>query len=132
MADARSGSGEATAADRRRIVVVGPCASGKTTLVTRLQALGYDALVSGQEHSAVRDLWRRTGPDVVIALDVDLATIRRRRSPEWPEQIYRAQRLRLERAFAAANLIIDTNAHDEDAVAGLVMAWLADSRGDHP
>jgi deoxyadenosine/deoxycytidine kinase len=106
-------------------VVVGPCASGKTTLVERLRALGYDARVSGQEHSAVRDLWRRTGPDVVIALDVDLATIRRRRSPEWSEQIYRAQRQRLERAFAAADLMIDTGEHDEDAVVALVTAWLA-------
>jgi len=66
--------------DERLIVVVGPCASGKTTLVRGLQSCGYRAMVSGQEHSEIPTLWRRTAPDVTIGLIVDLATIRRRRS----------------------------------------------------
>ena len=120
--------GGGPASDPRRIVLVGPCASGQTTLVERLKAVGLDAAVSGQEHSGVRGLWRRMDPDVVVALDVDRATIRKRRSPDWPESIYRAQRERLAQAFAGADLIIDTATHDEDAVVGLVTSWLA----DHP
>jgi cytidylate kinase len=116
--------------DARRIVVVGHCASGKTTLVARLQALGYDAHVSGQEHSAVRDLWRRMNPDVVIALDVDLETVRRRRSPTWSADIFHAQQDRLKSAFTAADLVINTAVHDEDDAVDIVTSWLADRDPD--
>jgi len=127
MPDERSGhKGEAP--DPRRIVVVGTCASGKTTLVDRLQALGLDAHVSGQEHSAVRDLWRRLAPDVLVVLDVDLATVRARRSPTWPAQIFAAQQERLRGAVAAADLIIDTARHDADEVVRIVTSWLATHR----
>ena len=34
-----------------KIIVVGPCASGKSTLVAALQALSYDAHVSAQEQT---------------------------------------------------------------------------------
>jgi deoxyadenosine/deoxycytidine kinase len=111
--------------DARRIVVVGHCASGKTTLVARLQEHGFDAHVCGQEHSAVRDLWRRMNPDVLLALDVDLDTIRNRRSPRWSEQIFLAQQDRLRAAFAAADLVINTAEHDEDDVVDIVTSWLA-------
>jgi len=106
---------------RSRVVVVGPCASGKSTLVTRLVAAGVDARVSGQEHSAVRDLWKRLEPDFLVALDVDLDTIRERRTPTWPEQIYRTQRLRLKGAFDAADIVIDTRQASAEAVAGEVL-----------
>ena len=92
-----------------RVVVVGPCASGKTTLVESLRNAGIDAHVSGQEHSAVRDLWRRLQPDVLIALDVDLPTLRKRRTPTWPAALHQTQRARLAGAFAAAQLRIDTS-----------------------
>src|SRR5215204_1980281 len=94
--------------DERLIVVVGPCASGKTTLVRGLQSCGYRAMVSGQEHSEIPTLWRRTAPDVTIGLNVDLATIRRRRSAGWSESIYRRQQARLRNAFAAAAIVLDS------------------------
>jgi len=95
--------------DDRLIVVVGPCASGKSTLVRGLQSCGYRAMVSGQEHSEIPTLWRRTAPDVTIGLNVDLATIRRRRrSAGWSESIYRRQQERLRNAFASAAIILDT------------------------
>lgn len=92
-----------------RVVVVGPCASGKTTLVESLKAAGIDAHVSGQEHSVIRDLWRRLDPDVLIALDVDLPTLRDRRTPTWPAALYQVQRTRLTGAFGAAHVRIDTS-----------------------
>lgn len=94
--------------DERLIVVVGPCASGKTTLVRGLQSWGYRAMVSGQEHSEIPTLWRRPAPDVTIGLNVDLATIRRRRSAGWSESIYRRQQERLRDAFAGAAIVLDT------------------------
>ena len=112
--------------DRRgpRIVVVGPCASGKSTLVTRLAARGHDAHVVAQEHSDVRELWKRTNPDVLIALDVWLDTVRERRAPDWPEAIYQRQHGRLASAYAAADLTIDTGEHDADSVVAIVEDWL--------
>ena len=111
-----------------RIVLVGPCASGKSTLAARLQAHGLDAHVCGQEHSAIRNLWQRTAPDVLVALDIDLPTLRSRRSPAWPESLYRTQRERLAPAFAAADMVIDTASNDADAVAHSVLGWLARHR----
>jgi GTPase SAR1 family protein len=94
---------------RLRVVVVGPCASGKSTLVERLTAAGFDAYVCSQEHSEIATLWQHLGPDAVIALDVDLATIRARRGADWPDTIYQEQRRRLAAAWRAANIIIDTS-----------------------
>jgi GTPase SAR1 family protein len=105
----------------QRIVVVGPCASGKSTLVERLKAARLDARASGQEHSAVRDLWATLEPDMLVALDIDLETLRARRSPDWPEDIYLRQRERLRHAFEVADLVIDSMANDADAVANVVI-----------
>ncbi len=111
-----------------RVVVVGPCASGKTTLVRLLRERGVDAYVCGQEHSIVRDLWRRQHPDVVVALDVDLETVRARRGDDWSAAIFEEQRRRLQDAMNAADLVIDTaRVGPEDAV-NLVLALLR-SRG---
>lgn len=109
-------STEASRMTRRedpRVVVVGPCASGKTTLVRNLQAMGVDARVSGQEHSSIRNLWRRLQPDILIALDLDLETLRQRRDPAWPANLYSVQHARLKGAFMSANALIDTSCTPE-------------------
>ena len=110
--------------DSPRVVVVGPCASGKSTLVTGLRRLGFRAMVCGQEHSEIPSLWRHTDPDVVVALEVDLPTIRRRRGEEWPEWLYLVQRRRLREATAAADLRLNTSTLDQDAVLRRVAAQL--------
>jgi hypothetical protein len=110
-----------------RIVVVGPCASGKSTLVSGLRANGYDARAAGQEHSEIPTLWRHLGePDYVIALAVDLPTIRRRRGDrQWPAWLYALQQRRLRQAVAAASLVIDTTEHDAGGVLDEALAGLA-------
>jgi GTPase SAR1 family protein len=110
--------------DRRRIVVIGPCASGKTSLTTRLQRLGYDAVASGQEHSEIAELWRHQQPDVVIGLRIRLDTLRRRRSVDWSEAIYGRQMARLESGYRHADLVLDCDAIGQEAVADRVVAWL--------
>jgi predicted ATPase len=114
--------------DRRTIVVVGPCASGKTTLVRALRELGYDAFAVAQEHSIIRDLWRKRNPDVVIALDLDLSVVRERRSPTWSSVIYAAQHERLQPAFRAANILIDTGEHDIDTALRMSLELLETTR----
>jgi hypothetical protein len=92
-----------------RVVVVGPCASGKTTLVEGLKSEGYDAVVCGQEHSEIPNLWQHSEPDLLVMLEVSLESIRARRGENWPESIYSAQLDRLRDARLAADLIIDTS-----------------------
>src|SRR5688500_5646547 len=92
-----------------RISVVGPCASGKSTLVRALKMHGYDAHVTAQEHSGVSNLWQRNDPDVLIALKADLESVRLRRlDPRWRKDVWNAQQERLSNAYASADLIADT------------------------
>lgn len=115
-------------ADPIRVVVVGPCASGKSTLAERLRAHGVDAYVCAQEHSEIETLWRHLGPDVVIALNVDLATVRARRGADWPEAIFREQLRRLTAARAAADVVIDTTSLDADATVEAALEILSGSK----
>src|SRR5205085_6988824 len=95
-----------------RVAVVGHCASGKSTLVSALRQHGYDANAVAQEHSAINWLWRHSEPDVLIYLDVPLATVRARRGAEWPQAVYDAQETRLQDARAHADLILDTSTEE--------------------
>jgi adenylate kinase family enzyme len=91
-----------------KIVVVGGCGSGKTTVASLLRDAGHEAWVVGQEHSAIADLWRRKDPEAVVFLDVSLETVRNRRGEHWPEWLYHRQVDRLKSARSAADVIVDT------------------------
>lgn len=108
-----------------RISVVGPCASGKSTVVRALRMHGYDAHVTSQEHSAVPKLWSRNEPAILIALQADLETIRlRRRNPRWSQSIWRAQQLRLADAYANADFVENTSNRSTNAVVQDVLQFL--------
>jgi GTPase SAR1 family protein len=111
-------------AESRKIVVVGPCAAGKSTLVTALRALGYDAHVSGQEHSEIATLWQHSRPDVLIALDADISAVRDRRGGSWPAWLHDLQVQRLAAASRAADLAIDTTTLSPQTVVDRVVAYL--------
>lgn len=100
------------------IVVVGPCGSGKSTLVARLQAAGYTARAVAQEHSVIPDLWRHGGePDVLIYLDASPPVIARRRRSDFPAWLYAQQTARLRMARAHATLYLQTDRLDPALVA---------------
>jgi hypothetical protein len=107
-----------------RIVVVGPCAAGKTTLANALRALGYDAHPCAQEHSVIATLWRHSQPDVLIALKADIGAVRSRRGMHWPAWLHEAQLQRLANAYAAADLVIDTSTQGSKSVLEGVIAYL--------
>lgn len=90
------------------IVVVGPCASGKSTLAARLVELGYRTRVVSQEHSDIGRLWQRHDPSLVIGLQASLATVRSRRGRSWSAAVYERQQRRLQPAMAAAAIVLDT------------------------
>jgi hypothetical protein len=108
-----------------RITVVGPCASGKSTLVRALRMHGYDAHVTAQEHSGVHGLWRRHDPQIVIALQADLETVRlRRNDPRWRKDVWNAQQERLADAFDHADLVADTSDRSAADVVDEVLQFL--------
>ena len=125
MAEADRPVGARVTPDKsRKIVVVGPCAAGKSTLVTALRELGYDAHASGQEHSEIAMLWQHSHPDVLIALEVDISAVRDRRGGSWPEWLHDRQVRRLAAASRAADLAIDTTGISPQTVVDRVVAYL--------
>ena len=101
--------------ERRRstlsIVVVGPCAAGKTTLVTGLHAQGFAAARQvAQEHSGIRDLWALPGRQVLIYLDAQPATMNRRQGrSDWTAEARADLVTRLERARRECDLYLPTD-----------------------
>ena len=108
-----------------RVAVVGPCASGKSTLTAALRAAGYEARQPAQEHSYVPDMWRRlVDPDVLIYLDISYEALLERR-PHFGERAYlEREKARLAHARAHADLVVDTSALLAEAVAARVAAFL--------
>jgi len=92
------------------IAVVGPCASGKSTLVAALRERDFTAHHVAQEHSYVPDMWRQmVHPDVLVYLDVSYRVARRRRRTLQQEEWHAVQGRRLKHARAHCHLYIDTD-----------------------
>lgn len=94
------------------IAVVGPCASGKSTLVRGLHERGYtSARLVAQEHSGVRNLWAwRDRPDVLIYLDAGVETINfRQHRTDWTQDALDEQHDRLRAARQACHLYLPTD-----------------------
>ncbi len=105
--------------------IVGPCASGKSTLIRRLSRAPYRFKHIAQEHSYVPDMWRRlTNPDVLVFLDVSFAEANRRRAMPWREEDYRAQQHRLRDAREHADFYLLTDGLTPEEVAAAVLAFL--------
>jgi gluconate kinase len=104
---------------------VGPCGSGKSTLVARLTALGYAARAVAQEHSIVRELWRHGGePAALILLHAEPATITARRQAEFPAWLHSRQLERLATARAHADLVVTTDQESPETVTARVVEFL--------
>ena len=109
------------------IVVVGVCASGKTTLTRALRRLGLNARQVLQEHSYVPDMWLRLAhPDLLIYLDADADTIRRRRRSEsWPDWLRLAEVKRLRHALEHCDLYVKTDDLSPSEVEAIVVDFLS-------
>ena len=110
--------------------VVGVCASGKTTLVSRLRENGLDARHIAQEHSYVQDMWARiTAPDFLIFLDASYEVTLARRKLDWRVSDWAEQQRRLDHARAHADLYIQTDALTAEKVFQEVMTYLSQKLG---
>jgi adenylate kinase len=107
-----------------KIAIVGVCASGKTTLVAGLKAAGYDAYNVAQEHSCVHNFWAKKNPDIVVMIDATLSAIHKRRLVYWGEDRLVTQHKRLADAKAHADLYIQTDELDAEAVRQKVIEFI--------
>ena len=107
----------------RYIVIVGPCAAGKSTLRDCLRERGFTQVrVVAQEHSGVRDLWKMRGyPEVLIFLDAEIETANARQGrSDWTPAARAEQLQRLREARAACDLYLPTDDLMPDEVADRV------------
>ena len=90
-----------------RVVLVGICGSGKTTLAQGLRGLGYEVRECGQEHSEVRYMWQAISrPDVLIYLDASEEVVYRRGQRHYVAGYVEEQRRRLAHARAHCHLYL--------------------------
>jgi deoxyadenosine/deoxycytidine kinase len=107
------------------IGIVGPCGAGKTTLANHLKSLGYRVRHIAQEHSYVPYMWQKlTNPDILIFLEVSYENTLLRRNLSWSKGEFDEQLRRLAHARQNADLIIDTNLIDGQAVLQKVLDFL--------
>ena len=107
------------------IGVVGVCTSGKSTLIEGLAAKGFRVRHIAQEHSYVKDMWRRiTNPDILIFLDASFETTCKRRRMDWTRDDYLEQQRRLSNARENADFYVDTTSLSRDDVAKKILDFL--------
>lgn len=115
--------------DARRIGIVGPCSSGKSTLARALRAQGYRVKEIMQEHCAAPMMWRRiSDPDVLIYLDVTMDVAAQREGLANPSSWWVEEReFRLAHARAHCDLYVDTSALTPEDVLAQVVGYLQKS-----
>jgi hypothetical protein len=112
-----------------RVVVVGPCASGKSTLVGNLRPKGYTIRTCAQEHSHVAQLWKKyCRAELLIYLDAGVETIGRRQGrADWTQERLDEQRRRLADARRHCDFYLYTDALSREQVAESVERFLREA-----
>ena len=111
------------------IGVVGPCGSGKSTLIAGLTQLGYTCRHIAQEHSYVQAMWQIiTKPNLLIYLNASFQISTVRRKLNWNISDHDEQLRRLAHAREHANLIINT----DDLTPGQVLQQALDYLKNYP
>ena len=95
---------------RSLIGIVGPCGSGKSTLVAGLEKYGYRCRHIAQEHSYVQAMWQIIAkPDILIFLNASFPVSTARRQLNWQKKDHDEQMRRLAHARDHAHIFLDTD-----------------------
>lgn len=112
------------------IAVVGPCASGKSTLVEGLRQRGLQARQVAQEHSYVPAMWQILArPRVLVYLDASYPVCTARRSLDWTEGEYQIQLARLAHARQHCDILVETDGMSPAQVLQAVLDGLGERDG---
>jgi len=107
--------------------VVGPCCSGKSTLVSALQQRGYTVRHIAQEHSFAPRMWQIIGKaNVLIYLDVSFPVAQQRRWMDWQPADLAEQQRRLRHAREHCDLYLQTDTLTPAEVLTRVLSLLGD------
>jgi cytidylate kinase len=107
------------------IGIVGPCGSGKSTLIAGLEKHGYTCRHIAQEHSYVPAMWQRiANPDILIFLDASFPISTARRKLIWQKQDHDEQCRRLRHARQHAAVVVDTDHLTPEQVLRKVLDFL--------
>ena len=111
--------------NRSLIGVVGPCGSGKSTLIAGLERYGYLCRHIAQEHSYVQAMWQKIAkPDILIYLGASYPVSTARRQLNWQKKDHDEQLQRLTHARDHANISVDTDDLRPDQVLERVLNYL--------
>ncbi|MEE9217401.1 MAG: hypothetical protein V3U32_08200, partial [Anaerolineales bacterium] len=96
------------------IAIVGPCASGKSSLARGLAEQGIRAKQVVQEHSYVPEMWQViTQPDFLVYLDASFQICSQRKNLNWHQRDYDEQIIRLAHARENCDLLVQTDGQSE-------------------
>ena len=119
-----------TSTNLPRIGIVGPCTSGKSTLINSLDVPGVELRHIAQEHSYVQSMWQVISkPDVLIFLDVSFQESQQRKNLNWTEAEYREQQRRLLHARQHAHFYLMTDGLTPEQVAQAVAEFIKEHLG---
>jgi RNase adaptor protein for sRNA GlmZ degradation len=111
---------------RPLIGVVGPCGSGKSTLISGLEKHGYNCRHIAQEHSFAKAMWQIISkPDILVFLHASFSTCTTRRNLNWQKTDYDEQYRRLSHAHDHAHIIIDTDDLTPEQIQQTVLDFLS-------
>jgi len=107
------------------IGVVGPCGSGKSTLIAGLEKSGYRCRHIAQEHSYVKNMWQVISkPSILIYLKCSFENSTSRRKLNWQPADHEEQLRRLSHALEHADLVIDTDFRNVENVLDTAINFL--------
>jgi deoxyadenosine/deoxycytidine kinase len=109
-----------------KVVVGGPCGSGKSTLVEGLKKYGINARPVAQEHSNVPHMYLMSAPDFVILLDCSYHTITARKKVGWTREQIKDQLHKLRKMRKDCNLFIGTDNLSIEDVYNKALAAIGD------
>lgn len=117
-----------------RVGIVGPCTSGKSTLIANLRQVQQIELRHiAQEHSYVQTMWQQIAhPDWLVFLDVSYPVSMERKKLNWTEAEYQEQQRRLSHARSHTDFYVNTDELTPEQVAEKVLEFLETLGTENP